>query len=44
MIAILVHAAFDYPFSRPAVGAWPILILSMAVAAQHREEPRLIQG
>ncbi len=44
VIAILVHAAFDYPFSRPAVGAWPILILSMAVAAQHREEPRLIQG
>jgi O-antigen ligase len=32
ILAVLVHAAFDYPFSRPAIGAWPILILSMAVA------------
>jgi len=32
VLAVLVHAAFDYPFSRPAVGAWPILILSMAAA------------
>jgi O-antigen ligase len=30
VIAVFLHAAFDYPFSRPAVGAWPILILSMA--------------
>jgi hypothetical protein len=35
VIAVLIHAAFDYPFSRPAVGAWPILILSMAAVAQH---------
>jgi hypothetical protein len=35
VIAILIHAAFDYPFSRPAVGAWPILILSMVVATGH---------
>jgi hypothetical protein len=34
VIAILIHASFDYPFSRPAVGAWPILILSMAAATQ----------
>ncbi len=34
MIAVLIHASFDYPFSRPAVGAWPILILSMAAATQ----------
>jgi O-antigen ligase len=32
VLAVLIHAAFDYPFSRPAVGAWPILILSMAAA------------
>jgi O-antigen ligase len=32
VIAVLIHAAFDYPFSRPAMGAWPILILSMAAA------------
>jgi O-Antigen ligase len=35
VIAVLIHAAFDYPFSRPAVGAWPILILSMAATTQH---------
>jgi O-antigen ligase len=40
-IAVLIHAAFDYPFSRPAIGAWPILILSMAVAAQSRRNRRL---
>jgi O-antigen ligase len=37
VIAVLVHAAFDYPFSRPAIGAWPVLILSMTAATQlHR--------
>ena len=34
VIAVLVHASFDYPFSRPAIGAWPILILAMAAATQ----------
>ena len=29
VLIVFVHAAFDYPFSRPALGAWPILILSM---------------
>jgi O-antigen ligase len=33
ILAVLLHAAFDYPFSRPAIGAWPILILSMAAAS-----------
>ncbi|MGC2400877.1 MAG: O-antigen ligase family protein [Acidobacteriaceae bacterium] len=33
VLVVLVHAAFDYPFSRPAVGAWPILILAMAAAS-----------
>ena len=32
VLAVLVHAAFDYPFSRPAVGAWPVVILAMTVA------------
>ena len=34
VIAVLLHAGFDYPFSRPALGAWPILVLSMAAASQ----------
>jgi hypothetical protein len=33
ILAVLIHAGFDYPFSRPAVGAWPILILAVAAAA-----------
>jgi O-Antigen ligase len=39
VIAVLIHASFDYPFSRPAVGAWPILILSMAAATQQTKSP-----
>jgi hypothetical protein len=38
VLAVLIHALFDYPFSRPAVGAWPVLILSMVAVNQ-----RLIQ-
>lgn len=29
VIAVFVHACADYPFSRPAIGAWPILVLAM---------------
>jgi len=39
VLAVLIHASFDYPFSRPAVGAWPILILSMAAATQQTKSP-----
>ncbi len=38
VIAVLVHAAFDYPFSRPAVGAWPILILAMAATTRRTKK------
>jgi hypothetical protein len=38
VLAVLIHASFDYPFSRPAVGAWPILILAMASVSQPRSE------
>jgi O-antigen ligase len=41
VIAVFIHAAFDYPFSRPAVGAWPILILAMAAA---RYQKKAIRG
>jgi O-antigen ligase len=40
ILAVLIHAAFDYPFSRPAVGAWPILILSMAAASNQSDVVR----
>jgi O-Antigen ligase len=39
VLAVLIHALFDYPFSRPAVGAWPILILSMAAVNQPTKNP-----
>jgi hypothetical protein len=29
VIAVLIHAAFDYPFSRPAVGSWTFVLISM---------------
>jgi O-antigen ligase len=29
VIAVFLHALVDYPFSRPALGAWPFLILAM---------------
>ena len=32
-IAVFLHAFVDYPFSRPALGSWPILILAMLAAA-----------
>jgi len=39
VLAVLIHASFDYPFSRPAVGAWPILMLSMAAATRQMKNP-----
>jgi hypothetical protein len=41
VLAVFIHAGFDYPFSRPAVGAWPILMLAMVVAG---ESARSTQG
>jgi O-antigen ligase len=38
VMAVFIHAAFDYPFSRPAVGAWPFLILAMAAARRSRKD------
>jgi hypothetical protein len=29
VVAVFLHAAVDYPFSRPALGSWPILLLSI---------------
>ena len=32
LVAVFLHAIVDYPFSRPALGSWPILILAMLAA------------
>ncbi len=29
VVAVFLHAAVDYPFSRPALGSWPILVVAM---------------
>ena len=31
VVAVFLHAAFDYPFARATLGSWPILILAMLV-------------
>jgi hypothetical protein len=34
-VAVLLHACVDYPFSRPAVASWTIVILAMLAAASY---------
>jgi hypothetical protein len=36
VIAVFLHAIVDYPFSRPALGSWPILIVAMLAAKDLR--------
>jgi O-antigen ligase len=36
VLAVFLHALVDYPFSRPALGAWTILILAMLTSAPPR--------
>jgi hypothetical protein len=36
VISVFLHACVDYPFSRPALGSWPILIVAMLAARQGR--------
>jgi len=42
-ISVFVHAAVDYPFSRPALGAWPLLIVAM-LAARQKSPQRALNG
>jgi len=41
VVSVFLHAAVDYPFSRPALGSWPILVIAMLAARQklHRPSP-----
>jgi hypothetical protein len=34
VIAVFLHAAVDYPFSRPALGSWTIVIIAMLAARE----------
>lgn len=33
VVAVFLHAIVDYPFARPALGSWPILLLSLMLFA-----------
>jgi O-antigen ligase len=35
VISVFLHAIVDYPFSRPALGSWPVLIVAMLAAWRH---------
>jgi O-antigen ligase len=41
-VAVLVHATFDYPFSRPATGALPFLILGITSAWNHKIKNNMV--
>jgi hypothetical protein len=32
VVAVFLHASVDYPFSRPALGSWPVLVIAMLAA------------
>ena len=36
-LAVFLHAFVDYPFSRPALGSWTIVILSMLASARNQK-------
>jgi O-antigen ligase len=38
VIAVFLHAAVDYPFARPAEGAWTIVIIAMLAAREAARE------
>jgi O-antigen ligase len=39
VIAVFLHAAVDYPFARPAEGAWTIVIIAMLAAREAAHKP-----
>jgi O-antigen ligase len=39
VVSVFLHAAVDYPFSRPALGSWPILAIAMLAARQKFHRP-----
>ena len=43
VIAVFLHAVVDYPFSRPALGSWPVLIIAM-LAAREAVRERTARG
>jgi O-antigen ligase len=44
VVAVFLHALVDYPFSRPALGSWFILVLAMLASAHFLQEVRKPSG
>ena len=46
VIAVFLHAAVDYPFSRPTLASWPMVVVAMLAAPGRRETlvPKRVQG
>ena len=41
VIAVFLHATVDYPFSRPALASWPILVIAMLSQAKKASEDEM---
>jgi hypothetical protein len=39
IVSVFLHACVDYPFSRPALGSWFIVMLAMLAASSALPEP-----
>lgn len=44
VIAVFVEATVDYPFSRPALGSWPILVIAMLAAGPGDSDSHYLGG
>jgi hypothetical protein len=40
VVAVFLHAIVDYPFARPALGCWPILIVAMLASASRDRDAK----
>jgi hypothetical protein len=40
IVSVLLHACVDYPFSRPALGSFFVVMLALLAARQHQTSNR----
>ncbi len=38
VVAVFLHALVDYPFARPTLGSWPIVMMAMMAVGEIKEE------
>jgi len=44
VVAVFLHAIVDYPFSRPALGSWPILVIAMLASRSISSTPDKLEN